>query len=283
MEEDLTIWSSVLLARLKQSRRFAEEKIYPLEFYYQAMEDLRVRIKERQIVALGTAVEVRLKVDILCLLADDEGHMQLFKREESFTDRVSLQEFDRTPDRDEKIDYRLELKGIAWEGEIDGRDIRVTCFIDYSVIATREQLVRLKGQEKAEVSGELLTEAMHQLEMEIQRIQNENSELRKQLFYHTSNISSLKQGLQKAEKRNAALNRENTAYQVMVEKMRKEMAQLQNAVGFSAARDTYIPPFTRGEYKILSGSEASSPAAKDESAGLNQLGSRIKRLFQNNQ
>lgn len=283
-KDNLTIWSPVLLARLKHSRRMAEEKTYPLEFYYRATEDLRVRVKEKQVVALGTAVEARLKVDILCLLADNEGHLQLFKREESFTERISLQEFDRTLDRDEKIDYRLEIKGLSWEGEINGHDIRVTCFIDYTVIATREQLVRLRGQERAEVSGEVLSEAMRQLEMEIARIQSENAELRKQLHYHAGNISSLKQGLQKAEKRNAALNRENSAYQIMVEKMRKDMQSLENAVGFTTSRDSYSQPVTaRGEYKIFSSTEENNTSVKSDSSGLNQLGSRIKRLFQTNQ
>jgi len=283
MEDNVTIWSPVLLSRLKESRRLAEEKTYPLDLYYRAMEDLRIRVRERQVVALGTAVEARIKLDILCLLADSEGHMHLFKREETFNDRISLLEFDRAIERDAKIDYRLEIKGVAWEGEMHDHDMQVTCFIDYTIIATREQLVRLRGEERAGVSSELLTEAMRQLELEVERIQTENTELKKQLFYHASHISSLKQGLQKAEKRNSALSRENTSYQVMVEKMRKEIATLGNAVGFSSSGEgfhTNLP--VRGDYKILSTTEGTDPA-KPDNPGTNQLGSRIKRLFQNNQ
>jgi len=284
MEENVTIWSPVLLSRLRDSRRLAKEKTYPLESSYQAMEDLRIRIRERQVVALGTAVEARLKLDLLCLLEDSEGHMHLFKREETFNDRIPLLEFDRAIERDGQIDYRLEIKGLAWEGEINGHDIRVSCFIDYTVIATREQLVRLQGEERVGVSGELLSEAMRQLELEVERIQGENAELKRQLFYHASNISSLKQGLQKAEKRNAALNRENTAYQVIVDKMRQELASLGRAVGMGASGDGYYANRpVRGEYKIISATEAKAAGAETENPGLNQLGSRIKRMFQNNQ
>lgn len=284
MEDNVTIWSPVLLSRLRESRRLAEEKTYPLEDNYHAMEDLRIRIRERQVLARGAAVEVRLKLDLLCLLADSEGHMHLFKREETFNERISLLEFDRAIERDARIDYRLEIKGLAWEGEISGHDIRVTCFIDYTVIATREQLVLLRGEERAGVPGELLSEAMRQLELEVERIQSENAELKKQLFYHASNISSLKQGLQKAEKRNAALNRENTAYQVMVENMRQELASLGHAVGMPGSGSGYYANRpARGEYKIISASEAKAASAQAENPGVNQLGSRIKRMFQNNQ
>lgn len=282
MEDNLTIWSPVLLNRLKDNRRIAEEKSYPLDIYYRAIEDLRVRVKERQVVSLGTAVEARIKVDILCLLADQEGQMQLFKREEILYDRISLQEFEKTLNRDEPVDYHLELKRVTWEGEIDGNDVKVACFIDYTIIATREQLVRLRGEEHAEISGELLENAMRQLEAEIERIQNENAELKRQLFCHTSNISSLKQGLHKAEKRNAALSRENTAYQTMIARMREEMSGLGQAVGFSSAAESY-PAYLpeRSEYKIYSARD--EEAAKTDTNGLNQLGSRIKRLFQANQ
>ncbi|MGE5390669.1 MAG: hypothetical protein ACM3PE_06345 [Deltaproteobacteria bacterium] len=283
MEDNLTIWSPVMLNRLKDNRRLTEERSYPLEYYYRAIEDLRIRVKERQVVALGTAVEARIKVDILCLLADQEGHMQLFKREEVLNDRIPLQEFERTLNRDEPVDYHLELKRVAWEGEINGYDVKVACFIDYTVIATHEQLVRLRGEEHAEVSGEILTEAMRQLEAEIERIQNENAELKKQLFCHTSNISSLKQGLLKAEKRNAALNRENISYQAMIDKLRGEMTALGHAVGFSSPADSYrsyIPD--RGEYKVISARDETGAGSKPDPNGLNQLGSRIKRLFQAN-
>lgn len=284
MEGNLTIWSPVMLNRLKDNRRLTDEKSYPVEIYYRAMEDLRIRVKERKIVALGTSVEARIKVDILCLLADDEGHMQLFKREEVLNDRIPLQEFERTLNRDEPVDYHLELKRVSWEGEVDGRDVRVTCFIDYTIIATREQLVRLRGEERAEISGELVSDAMRQLEAEIERIQNENADLKKQMFCHTSNISSLKQGLQKAEKRNAALNRENTTYQAMIEKIRGERPALDQAVGFSSPTESYhgITP-ERGEYKVYSARDEGSSGSRSDPNGLNQLGSRIKRLFQANQ
>jgi|GEM_PF-474806 len=284
MEENMTIWSPVLLARLKENRRINEPRTYPLEISYRAMEDLRIRVKERQVLALGTAVEARIKLDILCLLADSEGHMHLFKREEIFHERIPLQEFDQTLKRDEPADYHLELKRVEWEGEINGRNVQVACFLEYSIIATREQLVRLRREERSEITGELLDEAMQQLELQIERIQQENAELKKQVFYHTSNISSLKQGLQKAEKRNAALSRENNAYQGMIEKMHGEVAAVGHAGGFSSPAQeyrSYLP--NRGEYKITSGSEAGDSGSKINSNGLNQLGSRIKSLFQNNQ
>lgn len=284
MEDNLTIWSPVMLNRLKNNRRITDEKSYPVEIYYRAMEDLRIRVKERKIVALGTSVEARIKLDILCLLVDGEGHMQLFKREEVLNDRIPLQEFERTLNRDEPVDYHLELKRVAWEGEVDGRDVRVTCFIDYTIIATREQLVRLRGEEPAEISGELVNDAMRQLETEIERIQNENADLKKQLFYHTSNISSLKQGLKKAEKRNAALTRENTTYQALLEKLRGERPALDRAVGFSSSDESfrgYTPE--RGDYKVFSAGDQDSSEGRNDPNGLNLLGSRIKRLFQANQ
>lgn len=284
MEENLTIWSPVVLARLKENRRISEARDYPLEMSYQAMEDLRIRVKERQVIRLGSVIEALIKLDIICLLADPAGHMHLFKREVVFHERIPLQDFEPTLNRDEAVDYHLELKRVTWEGEVDDRSVQVVCFIDYTIIATHEQLVRLSGEERSGISGEVLNQAIEQLELEIERIQLENSELKKQLFYHTSNISSLKQGLHKAEKRNATLSRENNAYQAMIEKMRTEMASLGQAVGFSSPVQeyrSYLP--SRGEYKIISGSEDRGSVSKGDANGLNQLGSRIKRLFQNNQ
>ncbi len=265
METALAIWSPVVVTQLHNNRAINEDRVYPLDILCRSVEELKVRVKEKEVVLLGMAVEARLVVDILFLLQDGNGEMQLFKREEIFKQRIPLLDFNPPPPRDEKLDYHLRLIRINWEGELKDRELNVVCFIDYTVIVTREQVVRLREETGGEVQGELYSETLRKLEMQIASIQEENQELRRQIFYHVRNISSLKRGIKKAENRSAALSREVSRYEEIVQELKKALPK----------KETGMP-----------GLNYASPALNEPHAQNSEevhLGSRIKRLFLNNQ
>ncbi|WP_054695213.1 hypothetical protein [Syntrophomonas palmitatica] len=263
MENALAIWSPVVVAELQKNRSMAEDRIYPLDILCRSVEDLKIRVKESSVVLLGLSVEARLVADILFLLRDSSGEVQLFKREEVFTERVPLLDFNPVPPRNEKLDYRLRLIRINWEGELKGRELKVVCFIDYSVIVTREQVVRLREEQSGEMPGESYIDTLRKLEIQIASIQEENQELHRQIFYHIRNISSLKRGIKKAESHNAVLSREIGRYQQLVQELQEALQTKE-----SLREGT---------------SYAGSAGLNEPSLDQARLGSRIKKLFLNNQ
>lgn len=269
MGQAFSIWSPVVIAELSVPRTIKKQSIVELNQSYCSMEDLKIKEQDLKIRIQGQAAEAQMRLDVLCLAADIPGNRQLISKEEIIRDRVPFGEFNNGLGDEKKVNFVGDVQKISWDGEIDGRVLRVNLFIDYMIIATREQVVKLSENEQGEVKGKALQEALRELENEVSQVESKNEELRHKIFYYERDLSSLKKGISKVEKNNSLMNKEISRYQNMLE-------QLQAAI---REKDRRI---ARYENAHLS----SNPYYHDKEAQIKDnedrtMGSRIKRMFMN--
>lgn len=266
MDKPLLIWSPVISAQLNKLRRIKGVKNYSLEGSFNSIEDVKIKVRQSEAIIQGYSVQVNLKLEILCLLEGIQGDMQLVTWLEQCNERVSLTDFNSIIDNREQVYMRLDITDCSGFGELNGQEIRIGYYLDYSIMATREQIIEISPASQGEAAVVSLRSALDKLEDEVERVENENGQLRRQLFFYERDISSLKRGLWKAENRNAILNREKKEHQVLIEKLQGAAKQEINAY---QAEQNYFTGGVKLNRPILEAEENVN------------LGSRIKRMFMN--
>ncbi len=269
MEQAFSIWSPVIMAQLKTPRRLGREHSYPSERFHRTLEDLKIKVKHSEVLPQGQAVEVRVKVDILCLLEDDQGSMHLVKKEETIKERVFYSDFDQALERKDSLGFAINIKEISCDGELSRGEIKVRFLMEYNLIATREQVVRLWA-EQGELSKESLNQLFERLEEEVTRLAGENQELHRNIFYYQRDISSLKRGIRKLEMRNAGLLKEVTYFQQESEKLRQSL------------QDKEVRIYRLQHYPRAWSNPKLAETVEVLPEAESGLGQRIKKLFLNN-
>ncbi len=269
MEQAFSIWSPVIMAQLKTPRRPGQEHSYPCERFHRTLEDLKVKVKHSEVLPQGQAVEVRVKVDILCLLEDDQGSMHLVKKEETIKERVPYNDFDQILEPKDYFHFVINIKDISCDGELSRGEIRVRFLMEYSIIATREQVVRLWAGEQGELSKESLNQLLERLEEEVTRLAGENQELNRKVFYYQRDISSMKKSIRKLEMRNAGLLKEVTYYQQESGELRQRLQEKEERI-------------YRSQHYLRAWSNPKEVEPQELPEAASGLGGRIKRLFLNN-
>ena len=270
MEQAFSIWSPVIMAQLKRPRHLGGEYSYPSERFHRTLEDLRIKVKHSEVLPQGQAVEIRVKVDILCLLEDDQGSMHLVKKEETIKERVSYSDFNQALEHTDSLRFVINIKEISCDGELSRGEIRVRFLMEYNLIATREQVVRLRTGEQGELNKESLNQLFERLEEEVTRLAGENQELHRKIFYYQRDISSLKRSIRKLEIRNAGLLKEVTYHQQASQELRKNLQEKEARI----YRLQHYP----GAWSNPKPAEPLDEMPEAEPG----LGRRIKRLFLNN-
>lgn len=267
MGQALAIWSPVVVSKLDQPYHLQSHYNCALDQLFRSIEDLKIKVKTAVVRAQGLAVEALLRLDILCLVEDINGQLHLISREETVRNRIPLGKFDPKIQRENELKYVLDIHSIDCQGEIKNQELHLDYFIDFMIIATQDQLVQLIAGESAE-GQHSLREALIQLQAEVSRVENENLELRRRIYFYERDISSLKKGIRKAEVSNSRLQQEIDRYQEMIEQMQsalrdkdRRLQKLENPYFSSAAK----PPLDV------------EPSPEEEMP----LGARIKRLFVN--
>lgn len=273
MGEALTIWSPVVLAELSKVRSFEHLQFYHLDERFQALEDLRIRIREYFVRKQGNALEILFRVEVICLLENMDGKMQLLKREENLRDRVLLQELDRDLnfDKEAQINFIGDIKKISCQGGLEDKQLRVILVIDYKLMVTRQQLIRLFEEETVANNNNYPAESMGQ--EEALRMEEKNLDLKRQLRFYEQNIASLKRGIKKAESRNAALNMESQQYQSIIAELRRMIEEKEQSRHEQESKFNYEDNRDIGHESIYN--------EREEGTDNNSLGSRVKRLFLN--
>ncbi|MEN6351778.1 MAG: hypothetical protein ABFD08_20630 [Syntrophomonas sp.] len=271
MEQSLSIWSKVIVAELNSPQKIKQQSVFALDPLFQSLEDIKVKLKNCKWSRQGQTVETLIKLDVLLLLEDSRGNMQLLKREENLRDRVPFRDFSRSIedlDNEKKVDFSGDIQNIAWQGDLMGNELHLTCIVEYVLMATREQVVKLPEAEAELLPNGRLNE-QEKFEKLLSRMEDENVELRRKIYVYERDISSLKRGIEKVEKRNALLSNESRHFHELTEKlqeaMREKEARLNRNKNSYYQRPLPDSPFSE--------KEASEP-------GLN-LGSRVKRMFLN--
>jgi hypothetical protein len=270
MEQAFSIWSPVVMAQLNTPRRLGREQVFSSDRLFSILEDIKVKVKHSEALTQGQAVEVRIKIDILCLLEDTNGSLHLVKKEETIKERVPYAEFDHSLEKEEALNFVINIKDISSDGDLKGKEIRVKYLIEYTMIVTREQIVRLWSEQYSELGQGSLNQLFKKLEGEVARLTGENQQLHRKIFFYQRDISSLKRSIRKLEKNNADLVRETSYYQQESEGLRESLREREKHI----YRLKHYPQV----WSNLSPAEKSSQQEEVEVS----LGRRIKRLFLNN-
>ncbi|NLJ72121.1 MAG: hypothetical protein GX333_03785 [Syntrophomonadaceae bacterium] len=259
MGKAYSIWTPVVIGRLKSPHRINREKVFTVDKNYKAMEDIIVKIKECQVTAYGQNIELLIKLDILCLLEDINGRLNLTVKQETIRENLNLADFDNYIEENLEIKYILDTKKISSYGELTGNGLKVIYFLEIAIIATSEQIIRISLADEmeideAEVSWQSL---INGLQAELELMAAEKIELKRKLFLYERNIFSLKKGLLKAENRNVTLNQEINNYLDIIEQLKEAIKEKEQDLSHS--KNLYY----KEEY-----------TENDAS-----LGSRIKKMF----
>lgn len=267
MGQALSIWSPVVISTLNRPFHLQSHYKCALDQLFRSIEDLKIKVKTAVVRAQGLAVEAMLRLDILCLVEDFNGQLHLISREETVRNRIPFGEFEPEIEQDSDLQYVLQIQDIDCQGELKDQELHLDYFIEFMIIATQEQIVQLSAEEKADIPHSL-SEVLAQLQTEVSRVEHENRELRRRIYYYERDVSSLKKGIRKAEMRSSRLQTEINRYQEMVQQMqtalRDKDRRLQNL------ENPYYSPLKQPL-------EAESTMEEDLA-----LGARIKRLFLNN-
>lgn len=266
MGEAVSIWSPVVVSKLDRPHHLQAHFSCALNNVIRSIEDLKIKVKTAVVKAQGLAVEASLKLDILCLVEDMNGQMHLISHEETARSRVPLEDFDQEVERERELKYVLDIQDIDCQGEIKNDELHVDYFIDFMIVATRDQLVQLSATEEATVSN-ALDEVLARLRSQIDRMEGENRDLRRRIYYYERDISSLKKGIYKSEAQRSRLNQELSSYQKLVEELQKAVRD----------RDRRLQNLENPYYAHL----RAVPSAEEADPGELPLGARIKRLFVN--
>lgn len=266
MGQALTIWTPVVISKLERPCHLQAHYSCALDQIFRSIEDLKIKVKTAVVRAQGLAVEALLRLDILCLVEDASGQMHLISREETVRNRIPLEEFDLEIDRERELRYVLDVMDIDCRGELKNQELHIDYFIDFMVIGMRDQVVRLAADEEA-AGHHSLQEALLHLQAEVNRVETENRELRRRIYFYERDIGSLKKGIRKSEASSSRLSREVTDYQQLVEELQEALRD----------KDRKLQNLGNPYYSPLKHTAAAEPLPAEELP----LGARIKRLFLN--
>lgn len=218
MPEELYIWAPVIVGRLDKPRLLKREMFYQIENEGNRIEDLKIKIRQCDARVYGVNVEIAIKMDVLCLREDRKGKMELKAWQESITDQVALKELDGVENKAGEIEARIRIIKVSIKGEMRDKTLFVQIYLEYTVLVTSYQ--ELKIMHDAGETCDLGWEGSlaKSLTEKMDKIVEENYQLKQKLFLYEQDIKSLKQGIKKAENRNMQLKEELNSYKKMVER-----------------------------------------------------------------
>lgn len=247
MDQALSIWSPVIIAELKNPRKYHNQVTYQIGDAYKAMDDLRIKIKRTDVKIQGKAVVTTISLDILFLVQDETGHMRLIAREEIIRDRVPLVDFQPSFNSEKKSSVLIDIKNIHWEGGLAGCQLRADYFIEYVLLAIKEQVVKLFADENGGIKQEAWSDILHRLEEELIRVIEEKKELDRRVYFYERDIKSLKIGINKLQNRNALINSELLQYRLQIEQLHKQIYDKERQISGLAQTGNISPKSGRPE------------------------------------
>lgn len=258
-----SIWTPVVIGKLKETQSISLEKIYGIEKIYKSSEDIRVRVKNCRAEPQGKVIEILLKVDILCLAQDFNGSMHLIIKEEILKEQVALSDFDNPIDKNIQVKYIINVLNTNAYANLEGQYLEIAIAVDVTIVATCEQIVNLSLAEEVAPAIDILPDLLTELKAELEEIKAEKEVLKHQIFLYERDITSLKKGLKKAESKNTTLNKEVEAYHNIVEQLKAALREKE---------------WRLNRYENVYYSHSYDEMVSDEEVNVN-LGSRIKRMF----
>lgn len=249
MQEELYIWAPVIVGRLDKPRLLKRELFYQVEEEGSTIEDLKLKIRQCDARIYGINVEILIKTDILCLMEDRKGKIELKAWQESISDQIFLKALDGAENKEGEVDARIRIIKVSIQGEMRDKRLYVQIYLEYTVFATSYQEIKIMHDAGETCDIKVEEKLVKSLAEKMDKIAEENYHLKQKLFLYEQDIKSLKQGIKKAENRNLQLKEELSQYKKMVE---------------------------RGGIK---GQDRTAAFYKNQTAAQIELGRRIKRMF----
>jgi len=166
---------------------------------------MKTRISARQVTCQGRAAELKVNVETLFVMEDEQGNLLPFSRRDIIIESVALTEFLPQLDDGRDLIYVAEIKEFNGDSILRDQNLIISYGMTFMILALREQIVSLQpewiGQAK-------LTRLNPTDENPLNESQRENIEMRRQIRIYEMNLLSLKKSLQKAEAVNAELQRQ---------------------------------------------------------------------------
>ncbi|MEN6327842.1 MAG: hypothetical protein ABFD18_16755 [Syntrophomonas sp.] len=224
MGPSFSIWSPVIISELKKPRYYKNQVVYQIDKVYSSLEDIRIKIKSSEANIQGKAVETKIKLEILFLVRDVMGRLELITRGETMRDRTPLVGFSHSFNNHREAKFIIDINKISWEGGLTGRQLKAAYSFEYALLAVKEQVVQLfEDETTGDEQRNVLSDILHQLEEELTRVVEQKEELYNRISFYERNFNSLKKGFYKLENRNAALNRELSRYQEQLEQLQEQI------------------------------------------------------------
>lgn len=268
MEKSYRLWSPVVCAELIEPRTWKGEFSYILEEAPGRMDEIKIKPRKYSARLQGKHVEVEIACEILTLLENPHGKMRLFTRRESLRERISKDAFTAWPENPE-IEFVVNLHKLSWDGELKERVIRLHIIIVYSVMITRNEIVKVPLESTVEkvIVPEDAQDLLRQLQSEIIQAEAAKMELKRRIHIYEKDILSLKRGINRAEIRNLNLHEELSRNRKIIDELSRSLHDREKSIGHSL-------------YKPGPGQEG--PTRPEETEEAISLGGLVKRLFQNN-
>lgn len=266
MNQDISLWSPVIIAALTAPRTCRQERHLTVSPFYKRVDDVKVRIRNPQTERQGKSLETRMNLEIVALLEESDGRTVLISRPEIIKERLSFEEFDRIPLPEEgEVAYITQIQDLNWTEDLQDDEIIVKFTVSYLIFAVREQVVRLHAEEEVNNSDSEQPHNLQQVPDEIREEEKVNEKLTHKLFLYERDMISLQRAIKKTEERNAILNRELNGTQKLVETLREAVTR----------KDLLICHYENQPY---------SPGRKikplpDMSGAESNLGKRLRRMF----
>ena len=264
MNQDISLWTSVIIASLKNPRTSQQERHLTVSPFYKRVEDIKVRIRNPRTEQQGKSLETRMNLEIIVLLEETDGRTVLISRPEIIKERVSFGEFDRLPQLEERdVEYITQIQDLNWDGELRDNEIVINYSLSYMIFAVREQIVRLFAEDDVKSSD---LEPSLDLQENLEETAGEEKfreDIRHKLFLYERDMLSLQRAIKKTEERNAVLNRELNGTQILVQTLRDAITR----------KDLLICRYENRTYSAGGNPQPAIIGAEPK------LGQRLRRMF----
>lgn len=205
MQEKVSIWSSVVVARLPESRTCQHKREFTTAIRYKRILDLKTRISFQQAKIEGRSVELKIQAETLFIMEDEQGNLHPLSRRDAIKERIALADFLPQLDNGQELCYVAEIIDFYGDMVMQGQNLIIIYCLTFKLLALREQMVTLQPETIEEPVSVTLVQSE---QVRSDSLIAENINLRRQLRVYETNLLNLKKSLQKAESINAELKRQ---------------------------------------------------------------------------
>jgi len=260
MQEKVNIWSSVVVARLPEKKTCQYKREFMTANRFRRIEDMKTRISARQVTIQGRSAELKVNVETLFIMEDEQGNLLPLSRRDIITENIDLAKFLPRLEEGRDLFYVAEISEFYGDSVLHGQNLMIRYSLTFMLLALRKQIVSLQP----ETIGQANPAGLNPSEDDrSDSLRKDNIDLRRQIRMYEMNMLSLKKSLQKAEAVNAELK-------LQIRLMQKEDVSAQ----MTQATDSTRQHEKRDESKIIAFNTLEERRRK--------VGKRIREFFINN-